>query len=1054
MNKKPFAIPLVRRYLIGILVFVGAVSGALQEVCAQPAIDATMNAKRGENFNAIAVDQKGIVYSASFRIASWGDRGQLLKQHEPFDISRPTNGGYTDAIDEIEILNATQLQVTSMGSYLSVMDVSGQKNYYKKNLSGSIVSIDPLPDERFFVVSTSKVVYVFDIFDLERPREFSHNGAKSATVSTDGSQLLIGHKKGAVEVFDLTTGTKTGEFIGHSQPVKEMATSPDGIHVLSISSKELILWNLQTKRQIAINKEIITTGDRIFFDAPLAFTPDGAYAVAAVSGNTIDFLSLKNLETIYTLTDPNNAQILDLAFDYEFKYLYSSGGGISKMENGSVRNYDGKITRFNTSRYFTPSYYRNYGMSDVSEMMKYVPAEMQQGITQKITETPDFFKGKGEFETTDAYALREEEQINYMKYLHGKYHALYLSRLKEKVKNSHFEKEKSGFVLGAYNADQQVYHVMGSGRTFQFKIAPAEAQSLKANFEKVAFKSEWQLDLMGTFWQEFNFKFVHPTSGTVFYLEPPRDPNYFDHVAQSQYAEGLPKLEAIAVFAEPSGNNMLDGGEEATLDITIKNTGKGRANKIRAQLSGENLEGVAYTSESFLDQLEPGTSHTINIPLKADLLVKDTKAKIKIQFDEANGFIPAPMEISFGVQSFRAPKLVLRGVAMEEKQGNNNKIIDHNELIEVTVLVQNIGQGVAKDVQANFLIKDPNIVAIKPDQLGQSLAVLNPGQNQSFSFTMAVNTSYTGNAQLPIQLALSERHQQYGGTYPLGLEMRKMMLTAQIIEVEGEAHQAVDIKNISFRDYAQGGGAAEAIIGQSFKIEPEKIIHGQKRVALVIGNTDYTVNAKLKNPANDANLMAETLSKLGFEVTVSLNADINEMRDLVKAYVLSRFNADVSLFYFAGHGMQVNNKNYLIPTDAKFENGEASLLFEAINVEMLTERSNMANQKALNIIILDACRNNPFKSWARGGDEGLAPVLLMSGTLVAYATAPGSFASDGDGKNGLYTGELAKQLLKYQRIEDVFYNTRNQVEKKSANKQSPWELHQLRGAYYLTTDEK
>jgi uncharacterized caspase-like protein len=107
-----------------------------------------------------------------------------------------------------------------------------------------------------------------------------------------------------------------------------------------------------------------------------------------------------------------------------------------------------------------------------------------------------------------------------------------------------------------------------------------------------------------------------------------------------------------------------------------------------------------------------------------------------------------------------------------------------------------------------------------------------------------------------------------------------------------------------------------------------------------------------------------------------------------------------------------------------------------------------ANDEGLNMIILDACRNNPFPSGKRGG-TGLARVNAPSGTLIAYATDPGAVASDGDGVNGLYTGELVKQLKISQRIEDIFMKTRNNVEKISGGRQRPWEEARLKGVFYL-----
>ena len=109
----------------------------------------------------------------------------------------------------------------------------------------------------------------------------------------------------------------------------------------------------------------------------------------------------------------------------------------------------------------------------------------------------------------------------------------------------------------------------------------------------------------------------------------------------------------------------------------------------------------------------------------------------------------------------------------------------------------------------------------------------------------------------------------------------------------------------------------------------------------------------------------------------------------------------------------------------------------------------LTNDEGLNMIILDACRNNPFPTGRRSGGSGLARVQAPSGTSNPFATDPGSVASDGDTDNGLYTGELVKQLRLSQRIEDIFMNTRNAVEQKSDGAQRPWEEARLKGVFYL-----
>ncbi|MDW7691890.1 caspase family protein [Flammeovirgaceae bacterium SG7u.111] len=137
-----------------------------------------------------------------------------------------------------------------------------------------------------------------------------------------------------------------------------------------------------------------------------------------------------------------------------------------------------------------------------------------------------------------------------------------------------------------------------------------------------------------------------------------------------------------------------------------------------------------------------------------------------------------------------------------------------------------------------------------------------------------------------------------------------------------------------------------------------------------------------------------------------------------------------------------------MPTGVNIQN-KNDVDFECVSVSKIQRIMETSNAKRLNMIVLDACRNNPFRSWSRSGETGLADVAPPSGTLIAFATSPGSTASNGTGRNGLYTGEFINQLKKPQRIVDVFINTRVEVERKSGGRQSPWEFARLRGMYYL-----
>lgn len=220
-----------------------------------------------------------------------------------------------------------------------------------------------------------------------------------------------------------------------------------------------------------------------------------------------------------------------------------------------------------------------------------------------------------------------------------------------------------------------------------------------------------------------------------------------------------------------------------------------------------------------------------------------------------------------------------------------------------------------------------------------------------------------------------------------------------------------------------------------------------KKVALVIGNGAYT-EAPLKNPPNDARAIAATLRRQGFEVLLKENATKAQMNEVVADFGEKLGEGDTALFFFAGHGMQVQGRNYLIPTDARISS-EQRVRLETLDVEAVLDQMAAARAR-VSMVILDACRNNPFERRFRSVGGGLAQINAPEGTMIAYATSPGKVAADGEGSNGLYTQELLKALAQPGlKVEDVFKQVRINVLKASDNQQIPWESSSLTGEFYF-----
>src|SRR5215468_1101351 len=185
------------------------------------------------------------------------------------------------------------------------------------------------------------------------------------------------------------------------------------------------------------------------------------------------------------------------------------------------------------------------------------------------------------------------------------------------------------------------------------------------------------------------------------------------------------------------------------------------------------------------------------------------------------------------------------------------------------------------------------------------------------------------------------------------------------------------------------------------------LAEGGDRVALVIGNGAYKLGA-LQNPVNDARAMAAVLKQLGFRVILRENATKQQMEQAVSEFGHALTPGSVALFYYAGHGLQLNCHNFLVPVDAEIAT-EPDVRLQTLDSDAVVDQL-VASGSDVNLMILDACRNNPFEQRFRSQGGGLAQIDAPKGTLIAYATAPGHVASDGAGGNGLYTSKLIEAI--------------------------------------------
>jgi len=237
--------------------------------------------------------------------------------------------------------------------------------------------------------------------------------------------------------------------------------------------------------------------------------------------------------------------------------------------------------------------------------------------------------------------------------------------------------------------------------------------------------------------------------------------------------------------------------------------------------------------------------------------------------------------------------------------------------------------------------------------------------------------------------------------------------------------------------------------GSSIPTQTASIGSVGRRIALVVGNANYKVRP-LKNPRNDADDVSRSLKATGFEVIDLRDATLPQMRIAVRQFGDRLINNDVGLVYYSGHGVEVKGRNYFIPVNADIQR-EDEIADQGLDVSLILEKMSTAG-KGVNILIVDACRDDPFGRSFRSSSRGLAQMDAPRGTIIAYATSPGKVASDGDPRerNSPYTKHLVKAMQSPNKpIEQVFKEVRRAVQDETKNQQTPWENTSLSGDFFF-----
>jgi hypothetical protein len=441
-------------------------------------------------------------------------------------------------------------------------------------------------------------------------------------------------------------------------------------------------------------------------------------------------------------------------------------------------------------------------------------------------------------------------------------------------------------------------------------------------------------------------------------------------------------------FTDSNMNHGLDGNEEGSIEFYIRNTGTMLLGELEVSLLPDSIKGMSYDKKLTISQINIGDSALVNIRLFADDKLNDGEASFEIIIrDTGSDSIRTARFTVPTIEALRPPSLTWVSPALARDSVN----------FSVFVI-----SGLVKT--------KTNITGLKMYLNGKV-----PDDNKSFDVLATENMN---EYRVERTLTLSEGNNE--------------------IKIEARNKQGVSMSEPRVIKYYVP------------KLDQTYL---ENRLALVIGNADYENTSPLRNPLNDAEAIASALKNAGFTVLKYLNADLKTMKKAMDDFGEKLQKYTVGLFFYAGHGMQVKGNNYLIPVDASLK-VEQDVDYDCIDAGRLLGKMEAAGTST-NIVILDACRDNPFaRSWGgRGigqGEAGLAFMNAPSGSIIAYATSPGKTASDGPGKNGLYTEAILQYInVPSLPIEDFFKYVRIEVEKNSNRTQTPWESTSLKGNFYF-----
>jgi hypothetical protein len=295
--------------------------------------------------------------------------------------------------------------------------------------------------------------------------------------------------------------------------------------------------------------------------------------------------------------------------------------------------------------------------------------ELYASYKKEIDEDFASLKAKDEFETQDEYIARSVKEKDGIL---TKYENLFLEKtnsIKRRVADSYTQIELKIEKLDTYIPEKNQFPITINGITNLITIPREDAKLFKESYQSAKITATKQLDESGSLYRVFNIKIANPNTGVIYSFGEQTKPLYVDESSIAESQSGIPKLDITAKLSEPSGNNLLDGNENATVDLIISNSGTGNAKDIKINMTADSeATGLSFDKSFYLSGLAAGKEQVVKLKMNAARSIADGVANFTIEATEIKGFNPAPVKLNFNTQKFLEPKLVVREVSIKEVQ--------------------------------------------------------------------------------------------------------------------------------------------------------------------------------------------------------------------------------------------------------------------------------------------------------------------------------------------------------------------------------------------------